>query len=105
MIIVTTNNIEGSNISECLGYVKGSTIRSKHIGKDFMAGIKTIFGGEIKGYSDLLNEARAIAIDRMEQEATNLGANAIVGFRLQTSAVMAGASEVIAYGTAVKIEK
>ncbi len=105
MIIVTTNSIEGSKITECLGYVKGSTVRAKHIGRDMMAGFKTIVGGEIKGYTEMLNEARTVAVDRMEQDATNLGANAIVCFRLQTSAVMCGASEIIAYGTAVKIEK
>jgi uncharacterized protein YbjQ (UPF0145 family) len=104
MIIVTTNSIPGMEIKELKGFVKGSTVQSKHIGKDFMAGLKTIVGGEIKEYTEMLNEARGKAIERMQEEAMNLGANAIIGMRLQTSSVMQGASEIIAYGTAVLAE-
>jgi uncharacterized protein YbjQ (UPF0145 family) len=104
MIIVTTNSIPGMEIRELKGFVKGSTVQSKHIGKDFMAGLKTIVGGEIKEYTEMLNEAREKAIERMQEEATSLGANAIIGMRLQTSSVMQGASEIIAYGTAVLAE-
>lgn len=103
MLIVTTDAIVGKEIQEVIGYVKGSTIQSKHLGKDIMAGFKTLVGGEIKGYSEMMNEARKIAIGRMVTEAEAKGADAIVGFRLQSSAVMQGASEIIAYGTAVKL--
>ncbi|MED4206031.1 YbjQ family protein [Neobacillus mesonae] len=104
MIIVTTDAIPGREIRDIIGMVKGSTVQSKHIGKDFMAGLKTIVGGEIKEYTDMLNEAREKAIERMVDEARNAGANAIVGMRLQSSSVMQGASEIIAYGTAVWID-
>ncbi|AZU61153.1 YbjQ family protein [Neobacillus mesonae] len=104
MIIVTTDAIPGREIRDIIGMVKGSTVQSKHIGKDFMAGLKTIVGGEIKEYTDMLNEAREKAIERMVDEARNTGANAIVGMRLQSSSVMQGASEIIAYGTAVWID-
>lgn len=103
MLIVTTDAVKGREIQEVIGYVKGSTIQAKHVGKDIMAGLKTLVGGEIKGYADMMNEARKIAIGRMVEEAEGKGANAIVGFRLQSSAVMQGASEIIAYGTAVKL--
>jgi uncharacterized protein YbjQ (UPF0145 family) len=104
MIIVTTDTIPGKEIKELIGFVKGSTVQSKHIGKDLLAGLKTIVGGEIREYTDMLNEARQKAIDRMVDEARNSGANAIVGMRLQSSSVMQGASEIIAYGTAVWVE-
>lgn len=104
MIIVTTDSIPGKEIKELIGFVKGSTVQSKHIGKDLLAGLKTIVGGEIREYTDMLNEARQKAIDRMVDEARNSGANAIVGMRLQSSSVMQGASEIIAYGTAVWVE-
>jgi uncharacterized protein YbjQ (UPF0145 family) len=104
MIIVTTESIPGMEIKECLGLVKGSTVQSKHIGNDIMAGLKTIIGGEIKEYTDMLNEAREKAIRRMEEEAESLGANAIVAMRVATSSVMQGASEIIAYGTAVALD-
>ncbi len=104
MMIVTTDMIPGKEIKELIGLVKGSTVQSKHIGKDFMAGLKTIVGGEIKEYTEMLNEARQKAIERMTAEAKELGANAIVGMRLQSSSVMQGASEIIAYGTAVWAE-
>jgi uncharacterized protein YbjQ (UPF0145 family) len=104
MMIVTTDSIPGKEIKELVGFVKGSTVQSKHIGKDLLAGLKTIVGGEIKEYTEMLNEARQKAIDRMTDEARELGANAIVGMRLQSSSVMQGASEIIAYGTAVWAE-
>ena len=87
---------------EALGIVKGGVVQSKHIGRDFMAGMKTLVGGEIKGYTEMIDEARQIAIKRMVDEAKELGADAIVGIKYGSSQIMAGAAEVIAYGTAVK---
>lgn len=104
MVIVTTENIAGKTIKETLGVVKGQVVQSKHMGSDFMAGLKTMVGGEIKGYTDMLNKARTIATDRMIEEAEKLGADAIVGVRYGSSSVMAGASEMLAYGTAVKLK-
>ncbi len=101
MILVNTDYITGKNL-EMLGLVKGATIQSKHIGKDIGAGFKTLVGGELKGYTDMMNEARAIATKRMVEEAEALGADAIVNIRYSSSAVMQGAAEVIAYGTAVR---
>jgi len=101
MIIVTTNDIAGKNITDVKGLVQGSIVKSKHIGRDIGAGFKTLVGGEITGYSDLMHEARDAARQRMIKEAEALGANAIIGMRYQTSQVMNAASEVIAYGTAV----
>lgn len=101
MFIVTTDYIEGKKF-EMLGLVKGSTIQTKHIGKDIGASIKTLVGGEIKGYTEMMNEARTIATKRMTDEAEKLGADAIVNVRFATSAVMQGAAEIIVYGTAVK---
>lgn len=104
MLVVTTNEISGKQIIDVKGLVQGSTVRSKHVGRDIGAGLKTLVGGEIKGYSDMMEEARNIALERMTSEAEQLHANAIVGMRYQTSTVMGGASEVIAYGTAVTVE-
>ena len=104
MLIVSTPNIPGKDIKETLGLVKGEIVQSKHLGKDFMAGMKTIVGGEIKGYSEMISEARQIATDRMIEEANKLGADAIVNVRYGSSAIMQGAAEIIAYGTAVKIK-
>lgn len=104
MIIVSTDNIYGKEIAESLGIVKGEIVQSKHFGKDFMAGMKTLVGGEIKGYTEMIREAREIATKRMIEEAEKLGADAIVGVRFGSSAVMQGAAEIIAYGTAVKIK-
>ncbi|MGN1085685.1 MAG: YbjQ family protein [Porcipelethomonas sp.] len=101
MILVNTDYISGKNF-EMLGLVKGSTIQSKHAGKDIMQGFKTLVGGELKGYTEMMNEARAIATKRMVQEAEALGADAIVNVRYASSAIMQGAAEVMAYGTAVK---
>lgn len=102
--IVTINTYPGKEVTEVLGYVKGSVVQSKHVGRDFMAGLKTIVGGELKGYTEMLEEARQIATERMLQEADALDADAVIGFKIQTSAVTQGASEIIAYGTAVKLK-
>ena len=101
MILVNTDFITGKNI-ETLSLVKGSTIHSKHLGKDIMSGLKTMVGGELTSYTEMMNEARAIATKRMVAEAETLGADGIVNIRYASSAVMQGAAEVIAYGTAVK---
>ena len=101
MLILNLNAVPGREI-EALGIVKGTTVHSKNFGKDFMAGMKTLVGGEIKGYTEMLTEARQIATKRMVDEAEAMGADAIVNIRFGSSAVMQGAAEVIAYGTAVK---
>ena len=88
---------------EALGMVKGTIVQTKNIGRDFMAGMKTLVGGEIVGYTEMLNEARQIAVKRMVDEAKELGADAVIGVKYGSSQVMSGAAEVIAYGTAVKI--
>lgn len=105
MIVVNTNNIPGKEIGEVLGLVRGSTIQSKHIGKDLMAGLKTLVGGEITEYTEMLEKARQIAIGRMVKDAENLGANAILNVRFATSAIMQGAAELMVYGTAVIIKE
>lgn len=101
MLIYTIENIPGKEYN-AIGLVKGAIVQSKHIGKDFMAGLKTIVGGEISGYTEMITEARNIATQRMVDEATALGADAIVGVRYGSSSIMDGAAEVLAYGTAVK---
>ncbi len=104
MILVTTNSVEGKKVKEVIGYVKGSTVRAKHIGKDIMAGLKTIVGGEIAEYTEMMDESRKIAIGRMVEDAEAKGANAVVAMRFASSAVMQGASEFVAYGTGVVLE-
>jgi uncharacterized protein YbjQ (UPF0145 family) len=101
MIIVNTETIPGKNL-ELLGLVKGSTVQSRHIGKDIMSGLKTIVGGELTAYSEMLDDARAQATKRMVDEAKRLGADAIVNVRYSSSSVMQGAAEMLVYGTAVK---
>ncbi len=101
MILVNTDYISGKEL-EMLSIVKGSTIHSKHLGKDISQAFKTMVGGELKAYTEMMNEARAIATKRMVEEAETLGADAIVNIRYASSAIMQGAAEVIAYGTAVK---
>ena len=101
MILVNTDYISGKEL-ETLGLVQGSTIQSKNIGRDITQGFKTLVGGELKAYTDMMNEARALATSRMEEEAAALGADAIVAVRYASTAVMQGAAEVMAYGTAVK---
>ncbi len=102
--LYTINEVPGKKVIETLGYVKGSTVQTKNIGKDFMAGLKSLVGGEIVGYTEMMNEARQVATERLLKDAEALGANGVVGLRLQTSGVMGGAAEIIAYGTAVKFE-
>lgn len=101
MILVNTDYITGKTLNT-LSIVKGSTIQSKHIGKDIMSGLKTLVGGELTAYNEMMNEARALATKRMVMEAEALNADAIVNIRYASSAIMQGAAEVIAYGTAVK---
>ena len=103
MIVVTTEQIEGKRITETLGLVRGSTIRARHMGRDIMAGLRNIVGGEVKEYTVMLAQAREEAIQRMIERAEEMGANAIVGTRFVTSMVMSGAAEMVAYGTAVKV--
>ena len=103
MILATTDSI-GKEL-ETLGLVKGSVVRSKDVGKDILASLKTLVGGEIGSYTKMMEEARDIATERMITEAKKMGADAIVGLRYVSSAVMAGAAEIVAYGTAVKIKK
>ncbi len=104
MIIVNTETIANKNITKALGLVRGNTIQAKHLGRDIGAGLKTLVGGEITGYTEMLTEAREIALERMIKEATSLGANAIINVRFSTSQVMQGAAEILAYGTAVIVE-
>ena len=101
MILVNTDYISGKEL-ETLSLVKGSTIQSKHLGKDIMQSFKTLVGGELKSYNEMMNEARAIATKRMVAEAEALGADAVINIRYASAAVMQGAAEVIVYGTAVK---
>lgn len=101
MILVNTDYITGKELT-MLGMVKGSTIQSRNIGRDISQGFKTLVGGELKAYNEMMNDARALATKRMVEEAQSLGADAIVNVRYTSAAVMAGAAEVLAYGTAVK---
>ena len=105
MKLVNIDYVPGYNITEALGVVKGQIVQSKNIGRDFMAGMKTIVGGEIASYTDMIATARSMATKRMVDDAENLGADAIINIRYGSSAVMNGAAEIIAYGTAVKLEK
>jgi len=102
MIVVTTEQIAGKRITETLGLVKGSTIRARHVGRDIVAGLRGIVGGEITEYTVMLAQAREDALQRMIEQAEKMGANAIVGAKFVTSMVMSGAAEMVAYGTAVK---
>jgi uncharacterized protein YbjQ (UPF0145 family) len=104
MIVVTTTDIPGARVSKVLGLVRGNTIRARHIGRDIMAVLRNITGGEVTEYTKMLAEAREQAIDRMVEEAALLGADAVVAVRFQTSMVMTGAAEMLCYGTAVQLE-
>ncbi|MBT9163268.1 MAG: hypothetical protein DDT24_00173 [Chloroflexi bacterium] len=104
MIIVTTDGIEGKRIVKTLGLVRGSTIRAKHLGKDIVAGFRSVVGGEVKEYTKLMAESREEALQRMVEQAEKMGANAIVGTRFMTAMVMSGAAEILAFGTAVVVE-
>ena len=103
MIVVNTETVPGHQVVEALGVVRGSTIRAKHIGRDIMAGLRNIVGGEVKEYTEMLTETRNESVYRMKQEARALGADAVVNLRFTTSQVMSGAAELLAYGTAVRI--
>ncbi len=105
MIVTTTDEIGGMEIKEVLGLVRGNTIRARHVGKDIMAGLKNLVGGEITDYTKMLAESREQAIDRMVSAAEELGADAIVGVRFTTSSVMQGAAELLVYGTAVRLRE
>lgn len=105
MLLSNIENVPGQRVVQHLGLVSGNTIRAKHVGRDIMAGLKNIIGGEIKGYTELLTEARNEAIARMVATAEQMGANAVINVRLSTSSVMSGAAELFAYGTAVVIEQ
>ncbi|PIR86212.1 hypothetical protein COU14_00310 [Candidatus Kaiserbacteria bacterium CG10_big_fil_rev_8_21_14_0_10_44_10] len=104
LIITTTDTVPGRENEVILGLVRGNTIRARHLGSDIGAGLKSLVGGEIKGYVKAMTDAREEALMRMVKEAEELGADAVVGVRLTTSTIMAGAAEVLAYGTAVKLK-
>ncbi|MGC8988968.1 MAG: YbjQ family protein [Verrucomicrobiia bacterium] len=104
MIVTTTETIAGKKIVRSLGMAKGNTIRARHVGRDIMALLRNIVGGEITDYTKLLAESREQALDRMKADAARMGANAIVGVRFATSVLMGGAAELLAYGTAVVVE-
>jgi len=104
MYLVNTESIPGKEIVEMYGVVSGSTVRAKHVGKDIMAGLKNIVGGELRGYTELLQESRQEAMDRMVQQAKSMGANGVVNIRFATSSVAQGASELYVYGTAVLVK-
>ena len=105
MIVVTTHHIEGKKIVRVLGLVRGNTVRARHVGRDIVAGMRQIIGGEIREYTKLIAESREQAIDRMVDEAQSLGGNAIVGVQFTTAPIMMGSSELLAYGTAVIVEE
>jgi uncharacterized protein YbjQ (UPF0145 family) len=105
MIIVTTPDIEGKRITKVLGLAQGNTVRARHVGRDLMAFLRNIVGGEVGQYSRLLTESREQALDRMTQQAAEMGANAVVNLRFATSMIMTGAAEILAYGTAVVVEE
>ncbi len=104
MIVVTSDTIPGKQIVKTLGLVRGNTVRARHIGKDIMAGLRNIVGGEVHEYAKLIAESREQTLDRMTREATKLGANAIIATRFTTSVMMGGAAELLAVGTAVVVE-
>ena len=104
MIVVTSETIAGKRIVKTLGLVRGNTIRARHIGKDIIAGLRTIVGGEIHEYAKLIAESREQTIDRMTKEAAELGANAVIATRFTTSVIIGGAAELLAVGTAVIVE-
>lgn len=105
MIVATTETIPGYRVKRVLGLVRGNTIRARHIGRDLLAVLRNLVGGEVREYTKLMAESREQAIDRMVEEAERLGANAVIGVRMSTAMVMASAAEIISYGTAVILEK
>lgn len=104
MIVTNIETVPGKTIQKHLGIVNGNTVRAKHAGRDIMAGFKNLFGGELKGYTELLQESREEALQRMIEQAESIGANAVVNVRFSTSSIAAGAAELFAYGTAVVVE-
>jgi uncharacterized protein YbjQ (UPF0145 family) len=104
MLISNLEIIPGKKVAEHLGLVQGSSVRAKHVGRDIMAGLKNIFGGELKGYTELLQESREEAMDRLTEQAISVGANAILNVRFSTSSIAQGAAEIYVYGTAVVLE-
>jgi len=104
MIVVTTDNIPGKKVVKALGVVKGNTIRARHVGKDILAGLKNLIGGEIEEYTKMMAESREQSLDRMVEDAQRLGADAVINVRFMTASMMQSAAELLAYGTAVKIE-
>jgi len=104
MFMTNIETIPGKTITACHGVVSGSSVRSKHVGRDIMAGLKNMVGGELKGYTELLEESRAQATERMQAQAAQMGANAVVNVRFSTSSVAAGAAEIYVYGTAVTVD-
>ena len=104
MTVVTTPNLPGKTVVRTLGLVRGNTIRARHVGKDIMAAMRNLVGGEVTEYAKLLAESREQALDRMVEQAEALDANAVIGLQFQTSVVMGGAAEMMAYGTAVVVE-
>ena len=103
MIYTTTETVPGREITRVLGVVTGNVVQSKHLGRDIMAGLKSIVGGEIRGYTEMLTEARNVAVERLVQSAHEKGADAVVGIRFTTSAIMDGSSEIMVFGTAVRL--
>lgn len=104
MLVATTEEIAGRRIAETLGLVRGSTVRAKHVGTDIVAGLKNLVGGEVRGYSSLMAGAREQALDRMVAEAQGMQADAVVSMRFETAQVMGGGAEIVAYGTAVRLD-
>jgi len=104
MLITNLEIVPGKRVVKHLGLVQGSSVRAKHVGRDIMASLKNIFGGELKGYTELLQESREEAMNRMQQQAQSVGANAVLNIRFSTSSVAQGAAELFAYGTAVVLE-
>lgn len=104
LLVVTSPDIPGKTITRTLGLVAGNTIRARHVGKDIMAGLRNLVGGEVTEYGKLLSESREQALDRMKAKATDLGANAVISVQFQTSVIMGGVAEMMAYGTAVIVE-
>lgn len=105
MIITTTDSVPGYEIAEILGIARGNTIRARNIGRDIIAGLKNLVGGEIEEYTKLMAESREQALDRLKEDARSMGADAVVGIRFTTSYIMGAAAEILAYGTAVKLKK
>ncbi|GAB4327616.1 MAG: YbjQ family protein [Dehalococcoidia bacterium] len=105
MLITSSETVAGFEIAETLGLVTANSVRARHIGRDILAGMKNVFGGEVGAYRELLNESRAEALQRLEEQAAALGADAVVALRLATADVMQGVAEILAYGTAVKLRK